>query len=611
MPFRSPDRRTVRSRFTRVRARGAAARLTVVLLATAVALLAGATVHDGARGQATAASVAKPVARVPALGRTWFALGANLPWIRRGCDFGCTRGGGVSGSVAQVDPILRAMSRRGVRVVRWELFPADAWQVRRDATGMPTAVAAGVTRDLDAAVRLARKHDLYLLPVLLPDPDRVPPTWFTDPAQAAQLAALVRPVMARYKDEQHVLGWELATGSERLADSGAASIDAVRDQARRLVAALRLVAPKRLAVLAPGDVSRIDSFTGLGASLYAPHDPAGAIGDACAHCRDARDVATAEGADAPIAIGAFDVATNAAGATQLAAYAARGYTGALAWSWRGSRYPAHPERTVRFPSVATWRMLYATANAGPRSRPLNPCYGPAVRRYLCPNLRMSVPFNFHLGRRGSRRILYSANSVNSRGDGPASLSGVRNGRYTMAAKQVIHLRNGRTELIPTGAKLLFKAIPGQYRYWKWNGAARMELWRLDSTGAPVERVRVGPKTVYCLRDLKHTAAGLARSPRGMVFPGCSQRLSQQRVTLGTSVGWSDVYPSTYHENWIDVTGLRGCFAYVHIADPTNVIYESNEDDNTSRAVVRLPFTGSNRGCPGAKPLPTIGETGTY
>jgi hypothetical protein len=165
--------------------------------------------------------------------------------------------------------------------------------------------------------------------------------------------------------------------------------------------------------------------------------------------------------------------------------------------------------------------------------------------------------------------------------------------------------------IDTKGKLLFKAIPGQYRYWKWNGAAQMELWRLDSTGHPVQRARTGPKTVYCLRDLKRTAPGLARSPRNRVYPACSQRLSQRSATLGTSVGWSDVYPATYYENWVDVTGLRGCFAYVHIADPTNVIYESNEDDNASSVVVRLPFTGSSRGCPGARPLPTTGSNGIY
>ena len=38
-----------------------------------------------------------------------------------------------------------------------------------------------------------------------------------------------------------------------------------------------------------------------------------------------------------------------------------------------------------------------------------------------------------------------------------------------------------------------------------------------------------------------------------------------------------------------MTGLRGCFAYVHIADPNNRIYESDEDNNEAQVIVRLPF----------------------
>jgi hypothetical protein len=38
-----------------------------------------------------------------------------------------------------------------------------------------------------------------------------------------------------------------------------------------------------------------------------------------------------------------------------------------------------------------------------------------------------------------------------------------------------------------------------------------------------------------------------------------------------------------------VTGLRGCFAYVQIADPKNGIYESHEGNNEAQRIVRLPF----------------------
>ena len=68
------------------------------------------------------------------------------------------------------------------------------------------------------------------------------------------------------------------------------------------------------------------------------------------------------------------------------------------------------------------------------------------------------------------------------------------------------------------------------------------------------------------------------------------------MTLGTSVGWSDVYPSTYHENWIEVDKVResGCYAFVHIADPKNGIFESDEGNNEASTVVFLTRKGKYR-----------------
>ena len=136
----------------------------------------------------------------------------------------------------------------------------------------------------------------------------------------------------------------------------------------------------------------------------------------------------------------------------------------------------------------------------------------------------------------------------------------------MSARQHIYRVDGTQLVVKTGAELYWKYIPGQGHYWKFRDAARFELWSLDAEGHRHKLVRTGPKVYYCLRDLKHTQPG-KRSPRIRVFPGCSQDPSKRSVTLGTSVGWSDVYPSTYHQQWIDVTGLHGCFAYVHRADP--------------------------------------------
>lgn len=602
-----------RHRARRVLAHGAlvggrAAVLLVVALAVGAASAPTATAMP--RQDAAIAAAEAPASTIPALGRRWFAIGANVPWLSYGCDFGCGRNLGVRGRRATADAMLRSMSRRGVRVVRWYLFPREAWQVRRAADGTPTAVDPAALLDLDEAVHLARRHDVYLLPVVIPEPHLVPASWFTDPRQATALAAALRPMFARYRGDRHVLGWELVTGADVLFERGVASREQLRRHAALLHRALRASAPGRLAAIGPIDVSHLDAWTGLGTDLYLPQDPAGLPAERCA-CVHAAALAASEGLDAPLVVGGYQADTSAEATSMLERYARLRYAGALAWSWRGLAHPQRPGVASPIQDDATWRFHHARPGSGPRSRPLNPCYGPRQAWWRCPNLRMSPPADVSLGRIGRRSILYSTNSLDSRGEGPASLRGTRDGRLTMAARQVLHRVGGGSATISTGARLLFKAIPGQYRYWKWNGAARMELWRLDSTGRPVELARSGPKTVYCLRDLKRRFGYLPDSPRQRVYPGCSQRLSQRTVTLGTSVGWSDVYPTSYHENWIDVTGLRGCFAYVHVADPTNVIYESNEDDNTSSVVVRLPFRGSNAGCPGARALPTIGDAGIY
>ena len=196
-------------------------------------------------------------------------------------------------------------------------------------------------------------------------------------------------------------------------------------------------------------------------------------------------------------------------------------------------------------------------------------------------------------------MLRAGNSINSVGSGPAELHGVRTSRYRMRARQRIYKRRGGRIGITTGASLFFKYVPGQGRYWKWNHAAQFELWGRDDTGARTRRVRIGRKAVYCLRDLKHTRPRLGRSPRRAVYPAATGARRPGASRSGTSVGWSDVYPESYPEQWIEVTGLRGCFDYVHIADPDNGIYESNEKNNKAFVTVRLPFRYGRQNCPGS------------
>ncbi len=226
-----------------------------------------------------------------------------------------------------------------------------------------------------------------------------------------------------------------------------------------------------------------------------------------------------------------------------------------------------------------------------------PC---AIRRMhlLCPDLIMSAPRELHLDRSTlpGHVLLRATSSINNHGDGPLELRADRTGRRNTVVYQVIRDRRGRPHLFGTAAHLVFKYIPGERyeygnvgaaSYWKLKHAAAFELWSVDARGRALRLVRRGPKVDYCLRDLVRTRPS-KRSPEAAVYQGCSEDPHMRRDVLGTSVGWSDVYPYAYPEQWIDVTGLRGRFAYVQIADPDNHLVEASDRNNVSETYITLP-----------------------
>ena len=232
----------------------------------------------------------------------------------------------------------------------------------------------------------------------------------------------------------------------------------------------------------------------------------------------------------------------------------------------------------------------------------NPCLGPEAEQLRCPDLVMRRPYGLYTDRltKAGHTVLRAGNVIDSAGEGPVEVHGVRTGPRFMRARQRIYRRDGGRIGIRTGGRLQFKFAHQQRYWWKFYDAARFELWRLDDQGRRTRLVRTGPKVAYCLRDLSRTRPRLRHSPPKRIYPACSTNAQAQRVTLGTSVGWADIYPPAYPEQWIDVTGLRGCFAYVHIADPENGIYESDEDNNEAQMIVRLPFRprDARGGCSG-------------
>jgi hypothetical protein len=227
----------------------------------------------------------------------------------------------------------------------------------------------------------------------------------------------------------------------------------------------------------------------------------------------------------------------------------------------------------------------------------SPCAGPEAHRLLCPNLRIGPPSELYLQDFGpGRQLLRATSDARSRGRGPMELRGHRNGWRTMRAVQRIYRAGGGHLDVRSEATLRFTTVSDYFggSYWKVHQLAHFELRRASPSGELGEVVRVGPKLNYCLRDLEQTRPG-PRSPVSRHYPGCNQNPYENHVVLGTSVGWSDIYPADYDKQWINVAGLRGCFAYVMTVDPQEHLFESNENDNTSKRLVRLPFDGAT-GC---------------
>jgi Lysyl oxidase len=234
--------------------------------------------------------------------------------------------------------------------------------------------------------------------------------------------------------------------------------------------------------------------------------------------------------------------------------------------------------------------------------PDNPCQGPEARKLLCPDLEVDTAEDLYVERGGAYGygggvLLHAGNDIQSRGRGPMELRGRRYKPNWMRANQAIYRVGGGVEIFRTDARLHFFDVGWEYggSYWKVYNPLSMEIWSLDGRGRPDERVRRGPKVFYCFRDLERTRP-MRRSPPNRVYPACSQDPDRKRVRLGTSVGWSDVYPSDYDRQWVNVTGLRGCFAFVMHVDPENLLYEMDEGDNRSTRVIRLPYRNGPQRC---------------
>ena len=81
-------------------------------------------------------------------------------------------------------------------------------QITRDSSGLPTGFNQNIYRDIDAALELARKYDLYYHFTLFSTAMGLPSNWIDNATGRERLASALAPLFARYKDEPRIVSWE-------------------------------------------------------------------------------------------------------------------------------------------------------------------------------------------------------------------------------------------------------------------------------------------------------------------------------------------------------------------------------------------------------------------
>jgi hypothetical protein len=282
-------------------------------------------------------------------------------------------------------------------------------------------------------------------------------------------------------------------------------------------------------------------------------------------------------------------------------------------------------RNVVFTSSRTGsELLWRTPAAGPAAGPTAPLVStpsatsvtvrpePRVVQLL-PDFEQRPPTDLSITTiiRGERRhhLLGFDSATDNIGLGPVAINARRSSRRVpfMRASQVVRLATRGRQTFPRVGVLRY-VYSSSHSHWHVMGFQRYEL-RRASSHALLLRDR---KSGFCLADhYAHAPGRFAQEPRGPVFTGyCEQgRPEAMSVHQGTSVGYTDRYPSHFHGQSLDLTGVKaGTYVLVHRANRRFRFRELRYENNAASLRIRIgwprgrsrpPSVRILRTCPGS------------
>jgi hypothetical protein len=298
-------------------------------------------------------------------------------------------------------------------------------------------------------------------------------------------------------------------------------------------------------------------------------------------------------ASSPVAGGSFDLYTvDVRGGRARLLVGGPADEVAPSWSADGSRL-----RFVRITDGAAWLMEARRDGRGVRRlgrareddwRPRTadsstPRAGP---RELLPDFDQRPAFRLTV----SGTKLGFASATDNVGEGPIRIAGRRSARSKpMQVDQLVELSDGSVRRYPRAGRLRYTSSPSHV-HWHLLWFQRFEL-RQASDGAVVVRDR---KTGFCLADHYGLAARRVPAFRGPRFLGdcASGRPEALSVEQGTSPGYTDLYPPSFHGQNLELAGLpAGVYVLVHRANAGERLEEADYSNNAASLRLLLTWEG--------------------
>jgi hypothetical protein len=271
-----------------------------------------------------------------------FFVGANLPWLDYGIDFGANAWrpqGGVAEpeQARELDTAFAELAASGVRAIRWFLFCDGRAGIEFGQSGRPHRLDPFVFRDIDAALAAAQRHGLRIMFVLLDfvwsDPARVvkgvqlggrSAVLQDVEARRALLDKILRPVVTHYASEPTILAWDIINEPEWIRTL---TSDQLYDFLKEAVALVHAHATQPVTIGSAGARWRT-FYEGLDLDFYQVH-----WYDALTGQPPLERSVSALGFDRPVILGEFPTMGSQRSISAILDVAhAAGYAGAFYWS---------------------------------------------------------------------------------------------------------------------------------------------------------------------------------------------------------------------------------------------------------------------------------------